>query len=176
MWQPYLPHQLKYCQVNILSLISPLLPVLQHCIFMMFNCYCVPAPDDHELRVRRLMCSEMFYLEQLCSVFDVYADPLRYQSLFFQTSSVGCLLIPEFPYLVGQILSRKKSETRSATFFCPKPGHRPGCRAGWSNGVWAFVGSISSSFHELIQTTACKKSPYFVLSLHYCLFSLWFSA
>jgi len=40
-----------------------------------------------------------------------------------------------------QVMSRKKSETtqtRSVTFFCSKPGHRP----GQSNGIWAKSVSI----------------------------------
>ena len=44
-------------------------------------CRCVSLADSHELRVRRLLCSETFYLEQLCTVIDVYGDPLRYRPI-----------------------------------------------------------------------------------------------
>ena len=37
------------------------------------------SADGHAILVRRMLYSEMFYLEQLCTVVDVYADPLRCQ-------------------------------------------------------------------------------------------------
>ena len=57
---------------------APILNVQSRCHCLRCLTSSVAAADSRELRVRRLLSSEMFYLEQLCSVFDVYADPLRY--------------------------------------------------------------------------------------------------